>query len=103
MIELVNRHSRDVADLCRQFSVKCLELFGSALSDDDFDPQTSDIDFLVEFMPLEPRQHGKSYFALLEKLQGLFGCNIDLVEVKAITNPYLMESVNRNRIKIYAA
>ncbi len=103
MVELVQKHGEDIAGLCRQYNVRCLELFGSALNEDHFDPQTSDIDFLVEFLPLEPRQHGKSYFGLLEKLQDLFGRNIDLVETKAITNPYLLESVDQNRIEIYAA
>lgn len=103
MIELVKKHSEDVSSLCRQYNVKYLELFGSALNEDNFDAQYSDIDFLVEFLPLEPRQHARSYFGLLEKLQDLFGCKIDLVEVRAVTNPYLLESINQNRIEIYAA
>lgn len=103
MIELVQKHGEDIVDLCKQYSVRRLELFGSALNEDRFDAGTSDIDFLAEFLPLEPRQHGKSYFGLLEKLQDLFGCNIDLVETKAIANPHLLESVNQNRMEIYAA
>jgi len=103
MIKLVKTHSRQLTELCRQHSVKYLGLFGSALNEKDFDPKRSDIDFLVEFLPLEPRRHAESYFGLLEKLQDLFGCNIDLVEIKAIKNPYLMESVDKSRIQIYAA
>ena len=103
MIELVKNNSKAVAGLCERYNVKHLELFGSALTGTDFDPESSDIDFLVEFQPLEPVQHANCYFELLEKLQDMFGCNVDLVEVKAVNNPYLLESINKNRSEIYAA
>jgi predicted nucleotidyltransferase len=48
-------------------------------------------------------EHSKAYFALLEALQDMFVRPIDLVEIKAINNPYLMESINENRSSIYAA
>ena len=103
MIDLVKDHSEAIVELCERYNVKYLELFGSALKEDDFDPQSSDIDFLVEFLPLKPGEHAKAYFGLLEKLQDMFGRNIDLVEVKAIKNPYLLESINKSRNEIYAA
>jgi len=103
MIELIISHKKEIVSLCNQYNVKCLELIGSALNEDDFNPQTSDIDFIVEFLPSEPRQHAKAYFNLLEKLQDLFGCEIDLVEIKAVTNPYLLDSINKNKMEIYAA
>jgi len=37
------------------------------------------------------------------ELENLFGRRIDLLEVKAVQNPYLMESINQNRIELYAA
>lgn len=37
-----------VAELCRRYGVARLSLFGSALTA-EFDPATSDVDFLVEF------------------------------------------------------
>jgi len=103
MIDLVQNNREALVGLCEQYEVKHLELFGSALTEDSFDPQSSDIDFLVEFQPLEPVTHAKCYFGLLEKLQDMFGRNVDLVEVKAINNPYLLESINKNRSEIYAA
>ena len=38
-------------ELCCQYNVARLEVFGSAARGTDFDPQTSDADFLVEFEP----------------------------------------------------
>jgi predicted nucleotidyltransferase len=37
--------------LCRRYDVARLELFGSAARGADFDPASSDADFLVEFKP----------------------------------------------------
>ncbi len=103
MIDLVKNHSEALVRFCEQYNVKRLELFGSAVTANAFDPQRSDLDFLVEFLPLEPGRHAKSYFGLLEKLQDMFGRNVDLVEIKAVTNPYLLASINKNRSEIYAA
>ena len=103
MIELVKNNSKALVHLCKQYNVKHLELFGSASSGNRFDPGSSDIDFLVEFLPLEPVLHTRCYFGLLEKLQDMFEQNVDLVEVKAIENPYMLESITKNRSEIYAA
>jgi hypothetical protein len=103
MIDLVNRHIEELKDMCRQYNVRQLELFGSAFTGENFDPQSSDIDFLVEFQPSDPPQHANNYFRFLEKLQDMFGCNIDLVERKAIKNPFLIDSIKNNKCQIYAA
>jgi predicted nucleotidyltransferase len=89
--------------LCDKHRVLKLELFGSAASVDSFDPETSDLDFLVEFQPMPPVEHADAYFGLLENLQDLFECDVDLVEVKAVSNPYFLESIDRTRRIIYAA
>lgn len=52
MIPLVLERLDDLRELCQRFRVQRLDLFGSATST-DFDPATSDLDFLVEFEPLE--------------------------------------------------
>lgn len=35
--------------ICRRFGVRRLDVFGSASRGTDFDPEHSDVDFLVEF------------------------------------------------------
>ena len=102
MNRLIEDNREALKDLCKQYRVSRLELFGSA-TDDRFDPETSDLDFLVEYLPQEPVAHARSYFGLLESLQDLFQRPIDLVEVKAVRNPYLLESINRSRTVLYAA
>lgn len=102
MIQILEDHRPDIETLCRRYDVVCLEVFGSAV-DDTFDPQKSDIDFLVEFIPLEPGPLATAYFGLLNDLKNLFNRDIDLLTQKAIRNPYLLKSINRTRRAYYAA
>lgn len=92
----------DLIGLCRRFRVARLELFGSA-ADSGFDPENSDLDFLVEFQPLEPGENSRCYFGLLFALEDLFARKVDLVMTRAIRNRYFLEGINRNRVVLYAA
>jgi len=47
--------------------------------------------------------HADWYFGLLEALEALFECRVDLVVASAITNPYLLEPIERTRTVLYAA
>jgi predicted nucleotidyltransferase len=60
----------EIAELCRRYRVFRLESFGSAVGD-DFDPQRSDADFLVEFEPLAEGEHADAYFGLRESLEAV--------------------------------
>jgi uncharacterized protein len=102
MIDLVEQHRAELESLCRRYRVKDLELFGSA-SNGDFDPSRSDLDFLVEFLPIEPGQIAPDYFGLLHALEDLFDRKIDLVLDRAIRNPYFRRGVDMTRTPIYAA
>jgi len=99
---LVEDKHKELNALCKRFRVQRFEVFGSA-ADGSFDPATSDLDFLVEFLPLQPGEHFDAYFGLLEALQELFQRRIDLVETTAMRNPYFIRRVNESRISIYAA
>ena len=103
MVKLIEDNYETLKELCKQYRVKRFEVFGSALTGDGFDPKKSDLDFLVEFLALGPGEHAECYFGLLEALQDLFQRDVDLVEIKAVRNPYLLESINENRRQIYAA
>ena len=103
MISFIEENYESLKSLCKQYRVKRFEIFGSALTGEGFDAGKSDLDFLVEFLPLQPGEHADAYFGLLEALQDLFSRSIDLVETKAIRNPYFLESINQNRKEIYAA
>ena len=102
MNPLIEEKRDELLRLCAKYRVRRLELFGSALSD-QFDPATSDLDFLVEFLPLQPGERADAYFELLHALRELFQRNVDLVMAKAIRNRYFLESINHSRVLLYAA
>ena len=103
MIALIEEKQAALEHLCEQYRVRRLELFGSALTDDRFDGADSDMDFLVEFLPLEPGQRADNYFGLLESLQDLFQRPVDIVVTRAIRNTYFLQAVDRERELLYAA
>ena len=88
--------------LCQQYQVSRLEVFGSAVQTGKFDSQQSDLDFLVEFKPLEMGRHADTYFGLRESLKELFHREVDLVMTCAIKNKYFLESIYKERQLIYA-
>jgi predicted nucleotidyltransferase len=103
MINLIEDNYEALKELCLRYHVRRLELFGSALMADNFDQDTSDLDFLVEFLPLKQGEYADTYFGLLEAIENLFHRHIDLVMIKAVKNHYFLESINRNRKVLYAA
>jgi prevent-host-death family protein len=79
---LVGRR-QDLAALCRHYGVSRLEIFGSAARGGDFDPEHSDIDFLVTFG--EAARNDLDAFAGFKlALEALFGRPVDLVEREAV-------------------
>ena len=102
MSPLIDQHLAELAELSRRYRVLSLSLFGSAARD-DFDPQHSDYDFLVDFEALPPGQYADAYFGLLEALGQLLGRPVDLVVGSAIKNPYFRQSVEQTKALLYAA
>jgi predicted nucleotidyltransferase len=102
MTDLVEQRRPELIELCRRHHVKTLEIFGSAAAG-SFNPLDSDLDFLVDFVPLPPSGHSKAYFGLWFDLEDLFGRKVDLVETRAVANPYFLRSINESRRVLYAA
>lgn len=92
----------DLEEICERYGVRRLDLFGSAV-ENAFDPEKSDLDFVVSFAPRTPPDLFDRYFGLREELVRLFGRRVDLVMEKAIKNPYFAKSVDESRIPLYAA
>ena len=102
MHPILKAKQKELEALCAQFGVRSLEVFGSVMTD-RFDPESSDLDFLVD-MEIDPRATlAHRYFGLLEDLETLFGRHVDLVMTGAIRNPYFLEAIERSRTLLYAA
>jgi hypothetical protein len=102
MQPIIETRRAELAELCRRFHVRRLDLFGSATRD-DFDPSRSDVDLFVEFDPGTPLSPFDAYFGFKEAVEALLGRPVDLVIASAVRNPYLLASIERTREPLYAA
>jgi len=98
---LIEQDYPELAEICRRHKVLRLELFGSAARE-GLAPEVNDVDFLVEFLPLQPGEHADAYFGLLDALERLFSRPVDLVMTRAVRNPYFLESIQDSRRVVYA-
>ncbi len=103
MHPLIDQRRAEIALLCRRYGVRQLEVFGSAARGADFDPATSDADFLVAFEPGSRLSPLEQFFGLAEALERLLGRPVDLVEPGAIKNPFVLADINQAREVVYAS
>lgn len=96
---VIESKRHQIQALCRELSVRRLDVFGSAVGD-SFDVDNSDVDVLVEFEAGPDFDH---YFALKEGLEKIIGRPVDVVTPSGLANPYFRERVMQTRELIYAA
>ncbi len=92
-------YSTDIAKLCETHRVRSLYAFGSVLTD-KFNNE-SDIDLIVDFKNIAVEDYADNYFDFKFSLQDILKRPIDLLEEKAIKNPYFRQSVNQQRQLVY--
>lgn len=102
MPSFIEPYRPQIIALCRRFNVHRLEVFGSALRA-DFDPASSDVDFLVEFDANPGVNAFEAYFDLRRELSELLGRPVDLVMPSAIRNSYVKASIDASKESVYAA
>ena len=99
MIPIVANNRQAIADLCRSYGVYKLDLFGSATTE-AFDPQSSDLDFVVNFWDRSPG-YANRYLALAEALEVLLGRDVDLVTEASLQSPYIRRRIDAQRENIF--
>ena len=102
MILLIEKNKSHLEELCKKYHVQKLELFGSAVTN-NFDPAKSDLDFLVQFQPLNQGELFAFYFDFLNDLRNLFGLKIDLITSESVNSPHLQKAIALQRKTLYAA
>ncbi len=98
MAEL-EKYTNDINLLCLAHKVKRLYAFGSVLTN-KYDIN-SDIDFIVDFEPVEINQYADNYYDFKFSLEKILHRPVDLLEEKAIRNPYFLQVVNNQRQLVY--
>ena len=98
-MNLIENYNIDIIELCKKHNVKSLYAFGSVLTD-KFNTE-SDIDLIVDFLYLDVLDYGDNYYDLKFSLENIFKRNVDLLEQKAIKNPFFIKNLNLNKKLIY--
>ena len=87
-----------VLPACQKFNVKRLDVFGSLARSEG--TEESDIDFLVEFKDAADKP-SKRFFGLLHQFEDLLQCDVDLLTISGLRNPFFRDRVMRERVNIY--
>jgi uncharacterized protein len=103
MQPIIEKRKQELKDICKKLKIKRLYAYGSAVTSDKF-RENSDIDFLISFHDnISPEEYSENYFQLQYQLRELFDREIDVITERSLSNPYFIESVNKNKVLIYEA
>src|SRR5215207_391356 len=103
MISIVEDRRAEIAALWERYGVKRLDLFGSAAGE-GFDPEASDLDYVVSFEKRDPPELFDRYFGLEEDLVALFGRRVDLVMEGALQKSRrFARNVEASRAPLYGS
>ncbi len=95
--DIIIDRQQEIEQLCRTHHVRRLELFGSAATG-EWDPERSDLDFLVKFDSEAP---WTTQFDLEDALRQLFDRSVDLVNDHEFPNPYFRQAVEESRTHLW--
>ena len=98
-METIDNKIEDLRRLCTMYNVEKMYLFGSALN--SIFNNSSDVDLLVKFKEIELVDYFDNYMNFKEKLESLFGREVDLLEEQTLKNPILIESINKSKELVY--
>jgi predicted nucleotidyltransferase len=96
---LMETYKDQIQKLCENHKVKSLYSFGS-VNTTRFSNE-SDVDLMVDFETNDPIEYTDNYFDLKFALERILNRSVDLLENRAIRNPFLRESIDRSKVLIY--
>lgn len=98
-MSVIDKNIEKIKTLCNKHKVSKLFVFGSVLTDKF--KRSSDIDFVVDFSEVDIYNYADNYFDLKKSLENLLNRQVDLLEEKAIRNPYLKKTIDSSKKLIY--
>ncbi len=98
---LVRQNEVALKTLCHAQEVRELGLFGSAVTD-AFDPQRSDLDFVVEFDHADRPGIADRFLNLASGLESIFHRKVDLITTRSLKNHLFKGTLNRTKEILYA-
>lgn len=99
--EIIEQNKDEIAALCRKHRVRALWVFGSAATD-TFDPDTSDVDFLVDLGEYT-KDYASRFFSLQRGLADLAQRSVDLVSVGGLgdEDDWFRQKLEATRVAVY--
>jgi uncharacterized protein len=98
-MNLIESHLNEISILCVKHKVKTLFVFGSILGENF--RKESDVEFIVDFSSVQVEDYADNYFDLKFSLQDILKRSIDLLEEKALKNPYFKKTLNEQKKLVY--
>ncbi len=98
---LLSAYIDQIKKACAANNVKTLFAFGS-VTNNQFRAD-SDVDLIVDIEETDPLLYSDSYFSLKEQLEKIFNRHVDLLEQKAIRNPFLSREIDQTKVLIYGS
>lgn len=99
-MNLLDKYKSEIKKLCVKYNVQRLYAFGSVLNNKRF-KESSDVDLIVDFDTVKIDDYSNNYYALKFALEDIFKRPVDLLEEKAIKNPYFKSSIANQRQLVY--
>ncbi|MGE6355552.1 nucleotidyltransferase family protein [Flavobacterium sp. NPDC079362] len=96
---IIDKNIDNLKKLCTIYNVEKMYLFGCAVNSNFNDK--SDVDLLVKFKPIELSLNFDNYINFKEKLESLFGREVDLLEEQTLKNSVLIKSIDNSKELIY--
>ena len=98
-MNLLDKYHYDIQRLCILYNVSQLYAIGSVLTDQFKD--SSDIDLIVNFDQNKIDDYAENYYNLKFSLEDILKRPIDLLEGKALKNPYFNKSIEKHKQLVY--
>ena len=101
MATTVDLKKEQLQQLCKNYNVKELYLFGSATTDDF--SEDSDLDFIVKFDRKGFEGAFDQFIEFKQELEQIYGRPVDLYHLKKFRNSIFQQEVERSKKLLYAA
>ncbi len=98
-MRIIDNNIDKIRALCNKPKGPRLFVFGSILT--DYYKKSSDIDLLVDFAGVDLYDYADNYFELKTSLEKLLKRLTDLLEDKAVKNPFLRKFIDSSKQMIY--
>ena len=100
-MNIIEKNIEKIRELCKKHKVANLFVFGSVLTDRF--TKGSDIDFIVDFKDVDLYDYADNYFDFKFSLEDILNRDVDLLEDKAVKNPYLRKSIDSSKQLVYGS